>query len=70
MCCLTYENETYQKLKKELPKIGKTVMTNSGKAKVIRHNPLSNRLTVRLDGGLEMEIGIDQINKTEDKNKK
>jgi cell fate regulator YaaT (PSP1 superfamily) len=70
MCCLTYENETYQKLKKELPKIGKTVMTNSGKAKVIRHNPLNNRLTVRLDGGLEMEIGKDQINKTEVKNKK
>ena len=70
MCCLTYENETYQKLKKELPKIGKTLMTNRGKAKVIRHNPLSNRLTVRLDGGLEMEIGIDQIHKKGEENKK
>ena len=70
MCCLTYENETYQRLKRELPKIGKTVITASGKAKVKRHNALSNRLTVRLDDGLEMEIGIDQIKKAEDENKK
>jgi len=70
MCCLTYENETYQRLKRELPKIGKTVITASGKAKVIRHNALNNRLTVRIDGGLEMDIGIDQIKKAEDKNKK
>ena len=70
MCCLTYENETYQKLKKELPKIGKTITTKNGKAKVIRHNPLNSRITVRLDGGIETEIGKDQINKTEDKDKK
>ena len=70
MCCLTYENETYLALKKELPKIGKTVLTANGKAKVIRHNTLSNRLTVRVDEGLEMEIGIDQIKKAEDENTK
>jgi cell fate regulator YaaT (PSP1 superfamily) len=27
MCCLTYENQIYQDLKKKLPKIGKTVST-------------------------------------------
>jgi len=70
MCCLTYENETYQRLKREMPKIGKTVNTASGKAKVIRHNALSNRLTVRLDDGAELEIGIDQLQKSEDENNK
>jgi cell fate regulator YaaT (PSP1 superfamily) len=66
MCCLTYESETYQEIKKDLPKIGKTVMTPNGKGKVIRHNALSNRITVRLEGGLEMEISVDQIKKDED----
>ncbi len=70
MCCLTYENQIYQDLKKKLPKIGKTVSTVSGKAKVIRHNALSNRFTVRLDGGIEMEMGTDQLKNAEDENRK
>lgn len=65
MCCLRYENETYKELRKDFPNIGKTVMTSGGKAKIIRHNALNNRITVRLDGGLEMEIGVDQIKKDE-----
>lgn len=69
MCCLTYENQTYQDLKKQLPKIGKTVSTVNGKAKVIRHNALSNRFTVRLDEGIEMEMGMDQITNAEDENR-
>ncbi|MGD8890474.1 MAG: stage 0 sporulation family protein [Desulfobacterales bacterium] len=63
MCCLTYEYDTYQELKKNMPKLGKTVMTVSGKGKVIRHNAICNRITVRLEGGLEIETGTDQIKK-------
>jgi cell fate regulator YaaT (PSP1 superfamily) len=66
MCCLIYENKTYQSLKKELPKIGKTVATAGGEGKVIRHNALCRRVTIRLDGGLEIETGIDQLNKERD----
>jgi hypothetical protein len=40
-------------------------VTTNGKGKIIRHNALNNRITVRLDGGLEMEIGVDQIRKEE-----
>ena len=65
MCCLTYESEIYQEIKKDLPKIGKTVKTPNGKAKVIRHNALNNRITVRLDGGLEMDISVDQLKQDE-----
>jgi cell fate regulator YaaT (PSP1 superfamily) len=61
MCCLTYENEVYQELKRDLPKIGKTVTTPNGKGKVVRHNALSNRITVRIDDGLEFDTGTDQI---------
>ena len=61
MCCLTYEFDTYRRLKREMPKIGKSVTTTSGKGKVIRHSAISNRITVRLEGGGEIETAVDQI---------
>ena len=60
MCCLTYEYENYRALKKNLPKIGKPVMTEKGKGKVIRHNPICNCITVRLEGGMEIETTVNQ----------
>ena len=61
MCCLTYEYDTYRALKKNLPKIGKHIMTEKGKGKVIRHNAICNRVTVRLEGGVEIETAVSQI---------
>lgn len=61
MCCLTFENETYKALKKDFPKIGKTTNTEHGKGKVIRHNVICGRLTVRLEDGSEMEMGISEV---------
>ena len=61
MCCLTFEYETYRALRSELPKIGKTVMTQKGEGKVIRHNPIRYRIAVRLEDGNEIEIGPDEI---------
>jgi len=61
MCCLTFEYETYRALRSELPKIGKTVMTQKGEGKVIRHNPIRYRIAVRLEDGTEIEIGRDEI---------
>ena len=61
MCCLTYENATYKYLKKNLPKIGKMVPTASGTGKVIRHNVICNRITIRIDGGQEIETTVDKI---------
>ncbi len=49
MCCLTFENDTYRQLKKKYPAIGKKVITPDGKGKVIRHNVICDRLTVRID---------------------
>ena len=62
MCCLTYEFETYKKLKKNLPRLGKIVMTPSGKGKVIRHNAICSRIAVRLEDDLEVEFKVDQVN--------
>jgi cell fate regulator YaaT (PSP1 superfamily) len=61
MCCLTYEFKTYQDLKKKLPKIGKSVKTAGGRGKVIRHNTICNRITIRLEDGLEVETPVSQL---------
>jgi cell fate regulator YaaT (PSP1 superfamily) len=70
MCCLTFENKTYLKLKEAVPKIGKMVNTTIGKGRVVRHNVVCNRMTVKLDDGMEKEISIDHIIKDEKKQKK
>jgi len=61
MCCLTYEYGTYLKLKKKFPKIGKTIMTKHGKAKVIRHNAICERFTIRAEDGREIEATLKDL---------
>ena len=61
MCCLTFEYEDYQTLRTQFPKIGKTIATKNGKGKVIRHNPICNRIAIRLEGGQDVEIEVDKI---------
>jgi cell fate regulator YaaT (PSP1 superfamily) len=59
MCCLVYEYETYMQLKKDLPRIGTIVPTPNGPGKVIRHNVTCNRLGVRLEDGMEIEVPVE-----------
>ncbi len=56
MCCLSYEFSTYLELKKNLPKVGKHVVTRSGKGKVIRQNVLNQTVTVELEEGGEVTV--------------
>lgn len=66
MCCLTYESETYKKLKENLPKIGTMLKTSSGEGKVIRHNVMCNRLTIRTTDGTELETKLTNISTKKD----
>ena len=63
MCCLTYEHAYYDKMKKNLPKIGKKVMTKYGEGKVIRQNILEETLTVLLESRDEIEMHIRDLSK-------
>jgi len=57
MCCLKYELEYYQKIKKELPAIGYEYKTEKGKGVVIGQNVLSKKVSVRLaEGGSIVEV--------------
>jgi cell fate regulator YaaT (PSP1 superfamily) len=61
MCCLTYENLTYLKLKEDFPKIGKTVTIKDDTGKVVRHNVIAKQVVVRLEDGTEVEVAIEDI---------
>ncbi len=61
MCCLTFENKIYQELKATFPKLGKTVKTAEVTGKVIRLNVMHNRVALRIEGGQEVEVTVDDI---------
>jgi cell fate regulator YaaT (PSP1 superfamily) len=61
MCCLRFENDSYAALKKSLPRLGSNVKTPDGIGRVIRQNPISLRVTIRLKNGGEEDYTIDQI---------
>lgn len=48
-CCLRYEYETYQDLKRELPPIGAAIITQNGRAKVLGHEILAGQLLVETE---------------------
>jgi cell fate regulator YaaT (PSP1 superfamily) len=61
MCCLAYEVGTYSELKKDMPKVGKRVVTPKGPGKVTQQNIINRKLKVALDNGEEAEVGFDEI---------
>ena len=49
MCCLKYEQDTYEHLLRVTPKVGAIVETRDGKGKVIENNLITGMLKVSLD---------------------
>lgn len=56
MCCLGYEHEQYQKTRKQMPKVGKEVITPDGRGIVTDLNPLMESIKVRINQGDSSEI--------------
>ena len=48
-------------MKKELPKVGKHIVTRSGRGKVIRQNVLNQTVTVELEEGGEVTIHASEL---------
>jgi cell fate regulator YaaT (PSP1 superfamily) len=61
MCCLTFENQTYQHLKKKMPRLGKTIVLEQGTGKVVRQNILKQSITVRLEDRTEIETKVCEL---------
>ena len=48
MCCLAYENETYEVLGKKMPRVGSTISTEFGKGIVMYNDILKQISTIKL----------------------
>ncbi|MFH1886522.1 MAG: stage 0 sporulation family protein [Pseudomonadota bacterium] len=64
MCCLTYEYESYQEMRRDFPKIGKLVDTSQGRGKVVRHNVIKGLVSVRL-GNSETEFPVEEVERAD-----
>ncbi|MCX7858115.1 MAG: stage 0 sporulation protein [Deltaproteobacteria bacterium] len=61
MCCLSYEYEMYMEYKKDFPKLGKKVTVGGEVGKIVKHNPFMRTVTVELEDGREVTLGVDKV---------
>lgn len=65
MCCLNYEQLTYEDIRKRLPKVGAKVKTEHGIGEVISNSVVNESVKVKLKKGDEDTIEVFKINKIE-----
>jgi len=73
MCCLTFEQDTYEYLLKKMPKVDAVVMTPRGPGTVVFVSLLKERIKVKLDneqGADIVEYHIDEVQIVKDAEKK
>lgn len=56
MCCLSYEAETYQKIKAQMPKIGSAFKSAQAEGTVVAHNVVENKIVVEQKDGKRIEV--------------
>ncbi|MEW6616126.1 MAG: regulatory iron-sulfur-containing complex subunit RicT [Thermodesulfobacteriota bacterium] len=61
MCCLAFEHETYVDFKKDMPKIGQTLLTLQGRGRVVEQNIIGQKVIVELEDGKEVKVSISGI---------
>jgi cell fate regulator YaaT (PSP1 superfamily) len=61
LCCLAYEQPAYQDAKGRVPRIGETVTTERGTARVIARNVLRENVTVQFEDGTNATLPIAQV---------
>jgi cell fate regulator YaaT (PSP1 superfamily) len=64
LCCLTFEQPTYQAAKGRVPRIGETITTDRGAGRVIARNVLKENVTVQFEDGANETVAIGQIQRT------
>ncbi len=58
MCCLAFEAENYEELKKKMPKIGSVFKTSQAEGKVVGHNLLEGKVVLEGNDGKRIEVLI------------
>ncbi|HEY5675066.1 MAG TPA: stage 0 sporulation family protein [Malonomonas sp.] len=67
LCCLAYEYETYNELRRNLPKCGKKVQLESGQAEVLSLDVLAQKMTVCCANGERCKVHVSELKKAGDK---
>lgn len=60
-CCLRFEYETYDRIQKELPPLGSTVITPEGRAKVLGHEILTEQLVVSTEDRRRILVNVREV---------
>jgi cell fate regulator YaaT (PSP1 superfamily) len=61
LCCLAYENEFYKEIKSKMPRVGRTIDTPHGKAKVKALNALEETITIELPNEVTTTISLQDL---------
>ncbi len=60
-CCLRYEYDTYEEYRKELPNVGKSVITKQGNGKVIAQEILARKILVSFEDNSRKMIDLADV---------
>ncbi|WP_165072462.1 regulatory iron-sulfur-containing complex subunit RicT [Desulfovibrio sp. ZJ200] len=60
LCCLSYEQENYDRFHRNCPRLGKKYQTSQGVMKVLRANMFRNTLSVLTENNEELEVSLDE----------
>ena len=60
-CCLRFEQDVYEELEATLPPLQSRILTRKGKARVLAHEILAQRLLVEFEDGLRQPIALDEV---------
>jgi cell fate regulator YaaT (PSP1 superfamily) len=61
LCCLTYENQYYVTVRKELPRVGETVDTPRGPGRVLSLDFLKQQVLVAVEDGPELTFESEEV---------
>jgi cell fate regulator YaaT (PSP1 superfamily) len=61
LCCLAFEDQSYQQWLKDMPSNGITVKTERGPAVVTSHDAMKRRVTVRYEDGTEQSVALEEL---------
>ena len=60
-CCLRYEFDTYERIQKQLPRVGAQIVTRDGKGKVLNQQIISEQLLVEMEDHRRVVIDASDV---------
>ncbi|MCA9264368.1 MAG: signal peptidase [Planctomycetales bacterium] len=60
-CCLRYEYDTYERMQKELPRVGAEVLTDQGQVRILGQEILTQQLLVEKEDKMRVVIHVSEV---------